>query len=500
MKKTLNCAAVDLGASGGKAMLGSYDGERVALKEIYRFPNGPLQVKNSIYWDAPRLFSEVKQGLGMAGKLARLDSIGLDAWGNDFCLLSRDGNLLENPHSYRDPRTDGVMQKAFEVMSRDEIYRRTGVQFMRHNTLFQLYSMVLAASPLLKSAATCLMTADLFNYWLCGAKCCEFTNATTTQFFDPYKKDWCIPILEAFDIPVNIMPPVVSPATRLGALELRLQDALSLPAVPVIAVGTHDTASAVSVIPAKDDDYAFLSSGTWSLLGAEVKEPLINQAGLEHNFSCYGGVGGAWLVWKNIQALWLLQECMRAWEADGQAGDLEELNVLAEEAQPFGSLIDVDDRLFLTPGDFPARIREYCTRTGQETPDGRGALVRCILESLALKYRYTFEKLQVVLGRKLSRIHVVGGGSRNALLNRFTAEATGVPVVAGPAEATALGNFMAQLTALGEVGSPAEAMEIVRRSFATVTYLPADVDAWGEAYMRFSAVAGPSRVPRKDNI
>ena len=484
MKRTFNCAAVDLGASGGKVMLGSFDGTKVALQEIYRFPNGPLQVENSIYWDAARLFEEVKKGLGMAGRTAKPDSIGLDAWGNDFCLLGRDGSLLENPHSYRDPRTDGVMQKAFEVMSRGEIYRRTGVQFMQHNTLFQLYSMVLAGLPLLKSAATFLMIADLFNYRLCGAKCCEFTNATTTQFFDPYKNDWRLPILEAFGIPVALMPPVVRPATRLGTLQSLLQDELGLTALPVIAVGTHDTASAVSVVPAQDDSYAFLSSGTWSLLGAEVKEPLISDSGLEYNFSCYGGVGGAWLVWKNIQALWILQECMRVWEESGQQCGLNEIIGLAEQARPFGSLIDVDGRLFLTPGDFPSRIIEYCVRTGQEPPDGRGAIVRCILESLALKYRYAFEKLQVVLGRKLSRIHIVGGGSRNTLLNRFTAGATGVPVVAGPAEATALGNFMAQLMALGEVGSPSEVREIVSRSFDTVTYLNGDAAGWDEAYGR----------------
>jgi rhamnulokinase len=469
-------------------MLGSFDGARVALQEVYRFPNGPLQVKNSLYWDVARLFEEVRRGLGMAGRTAGLDSIGLDAWGNDFCLLGRDGNLLENPHSYRDPRTDGVMQKAFEVMSRDEIYRRTGVQFMQHNTLFQLYSMVLAGSPLLKSADTFLMMADLFNYRLCGAKCCEFTNATTTQFFDPYKKDWRLLILEAFGIPAGIMPQVVSPATRLGLLEERLLNELSLNAVPVIAVGTHDTASAVSVVPMQDDNYAFLSSGTWSLLGAEVKEPLISNSGLEHNFSCYGGVGGKWLVWKNIQALWILQECMRSWGESGQPCGPDELIYLAEQARPFGPFIDVDDRLFLTPGDFPSRIIEYCVRTGQEPPDGRGAMVRCILESLALKYRYTFERLQVVLGRKLGRIHIVGGGSRNTLLNRFTARATGVPVVAGPAEATALGNFMTQLMTLGEVKSASEAKEIVRQSFDTVTYLPGDAAAWDEAYGRFNLV------------
>ena len=489
MKNTLNCAAVDLGASGGKVMLGSYDGAKVALQEIYRFPNGPLQAGKAIYWDVPRLFAEVKKGLALAGRAADLDSIGLDAWGNDFCLLEKDGRLLENPRSYRDPRTDGVMQKAFAEMSRDNIYRLTGVQFMQHNTLYQLYSMVLAGSPLLKSAATYLMTADLFNYWLCGQKLCEFTNATTTQFFDPFKGDWCLPILEAFHIPVQIMPPIVPPAARLGVLERRLRDELGLPAVPIMAVGTHDTASAVSAVPALDDSYAFLSSGTWSLLGAEVKEPLISREGMDHNFSCYGGVGGAWLVWKNIQALWLLQECLRTWETGGQPYSIEHILDLAEKARPFGPLIDVDDRLFLTPGDLASRIVEYCRHTGQDVPAGPGEIVRCILESLAVKYRLTFANLQLVLGRKLSRIHIIGGGSRNSLLNRFTAGAAGVPVVAGPAEATSLGNVMAQLVAQGELGKPSEVRAVVRRSFDTVTYLPGDGAGWDEACGRFGALA-----------
>jgi len=480
-------------------MLGRFDGSKVRLQEIYRFPNGPLQVKEHIYWDVHRLFEEVKRGLGMAGRSARLVSIGLDAWGNDFCLLDAGGALVENPHSYRDPRTDGVMQKAFEKMSRGDIYSRTGVQFMQHNTLFQIYSMVLDRSPLLESASTYLMIADLFNYWLCGERCCEFTNATSTQFYDPYKRDWCLPLLEVFDIPAGIMPPIVQPATKLGILQRGLCSELGTSALPVIAVGTHDTASAAiavpysrgvpSAAPAGTDftsqGSAFLSSGTWSLLGAEVGEPLINDAGLKHNFTCYGGVGGVWLVWKNIQALWLLQECMRGWEEAGQGVGLEELVALAGQAQPFASIIDVDDRLFLTPGDFPARIEEYCRRTGQKPPAGKGAIVRCILESLALKYRYTFEQLQGVLGRKLGRIHIIGGGSLNTLLNRFTAEATGVPVVAGPAEATALGNFMAQLMALGEVGSLSQAREIVIRSFDTVNFQPGTGVGWDNAHGRF---------------
>jgi len=495
MRTAIECAAVDLGASGGKVMLGRFDGSRITLEEAYRFPNGPIQAGQHIYWDVRRLFEEVKKGLGMAARAARLVSVGLDAWGNDFCLLDGSGALLENPHSYRDPRTDGIMKKAFEKISREEIYNRTGVQFMQHNTLFQVYSMVLDKSPLLEAAATYLMIGDLFNYWLCGEKCCEFTNATTTQFYDPKKRDWCLPLLKKFDIPARIMPPIVQPATKLGTLQPGVCAELGIPPVPVIAVGTHDTASAAGAVPysgggapaeqVASPDAAFLSSGTWSLLGAEVGEPLINTAGLKNNFTCYGGVGGAWLVWKNIQALWVLQECMRNWAEAGHQDTLEGLIDLAGQEQPFAAVIDVDDRLFLTPGDFPARIDKYCRSTGQRSPEGKGAVVRCTLESLALKYRYTFERLQDVLGRKLSRIHIIGGGSRNTLLNRLTADATGVPVVAGPAEATALGNFIAQLMALGEIKSLSQGREIVARSFETSIYEPISAPGWDDAYGQF---------------
>lgn len=487
MKKPLKCVAIDLGASGGKVIRGSFDGTRITLKEFYRFSNNPIQLKKHIYWDALRLFEEVKKGLGAVGKEPgdTIDSIGIDTWGNDCCLLDKDGNLLENPHSYRDPRTDGIMEKAFEKMSREEIYNRTGVQFMQHNTLFQLYSMVLDKSALLAAADTYLMIPDLFNYWLAGEKCCEFTNATTTQFFDPYQNTWCEPILEAFSIPGNIMPPVIKPGTKLGNLEKWLCNDLNIQAVPVIAVGTHDTASAASVVPAQNGDYAFLSSGTWSLLGAEVSTPVVNKAGLSHNFSCYGGVCDTFLVWKNIQALWLLQECMRVWTKEGLEYSYEDLVSMAGQAEPFGAIIDVDDHIFIQPGDFPARINEFCKRTAQKPPCGQGAIVRCIFESLALKYRYTFERLQDVLGKKLSKIYVIGGGSRNELLNQFTAQAIGVPVVAGLAEATSVGNIMMQLLTLGEVGSLDQSREIVRTSFELTTYEADVTQNWDNAYQRF---------------
>ena len=389
------------------------------------------------------------------------------------------------------------MDRAFSLMPRREIYMQTGVQFMQHNTLFQLYSLVLQRSPLLKAAATYLMVPDLFNFWLSGEKCCEFTNATTTQFYDTRNNDWEGPILKKFDIPHRIMPSVISPGTKLGKLDGWLCKDLDVPAIPVIAVGTHDTASAVSVVPAREGGDAFLSSGTWSLFGAEVTSPVVNEAGLKYNFSCYGGVCDTYLVWKNIQALWLLQECMRTWNEAGEKYSNEDLIAMAEQALPFGPVIDTDDRIFLTPGDFPARIAEFCASTGQKPPEGHGPIVRCILQSLALKYRYTFEKLQVVLGRKLDRIYIVGGGSRNALLNRFTAEAVGVPVIAGHPEATALGNLMLQLVTLGEVGSLQESRDVVRRSFRSRTFEPGGSTGWDAAYERFLKVMRRSTSRKK---
>lgn len=467
--------------------MGSFNGSRVSLRQIYRFPNNPIQIRENIYWDALGLFENVKKGLVAAVKKqgGRPVSIGLDTWGNDFCLLDKKGCLLENPHSYRDPRTDGIMLQAFEKMPRNEIYGRTGVQFMQHNTLFQLYSMILDRSPLLKAASTYLMIPDLFNFWLTGKRYCEFTNATTTQFFDLDKNTWNYHILTAFDIPRKMLPPVIKPGYSIGKLDKWLCKDLEIPSIPVLAVGTHDTASAVSVVPADNDDYAFLSSGTWSLLGAEVNAPLINNEGLKHNFSCYGGVCNKYLVWKNIQALWLLQECQRMWKGNNCQYSNDDLIGMAEEAPAFHSIIDTDDRCFLTPGDSPARIAEFCISTGQDAPEDYGAIVRCILESLALKYRYTLNMLQIVLGHKISRIYIVGGGSLNNLLNRFTSEATGIPVITGYQEATALGNFMQQLIALGEVGTLRECREIVRQSFKPRIFEMHTNHGWDDAYERF---------------
>jgi rhamnulokinase len=496
MDKALQCAAFDLGASGGKVILGAFDGERVSLSEVYRFSNNPILLGDHIYWDFLRLFEEVKKGLQLVHKLTggQIASVAIDAWGCDYALLDRYDHLIENPYSYRDPRTHGMMEKAFQRMPRAEIYARTGVQFMQLNTVFQLLAMASAYPETLDRAGTFLMIPDLFNYYLTGKKVCEFTNTTTTQVYDPFAGDWNQPILQAMGIPRSIFPTIVQPGTILGDISAWLSEELGIKPTPVIAVASHDTASAVCAVPSIQNDTAFLSSGTWSLLGYEEVSPVINEFGAKNNFSCYGGVCNSWLIWKNIQALWLLQECTRVWAEQGKPYSNEDLILMASQAKPFGPVLDTDDILFLTPGDFPMKIAEYCRGTGQRRPESDGAIVRSILESLAIKYRHVFDRLQEVIGKPLNRINVIGGGSRNWLLNQFTSEAVGLPVKAGPAEATSIGNIMMQLMALGKLDCLSDARAVVQASFETATVESCKTEAWEDAYGKYLEISTQSKV------
>jgi sugar (pentulose or hexulose) kinase len=495
MEKTIKCVAFDLGASGGKVILGVFNGNRITISEVYRFPNNPILLGDHIYWDFLRLFEEVKKGLRLAYKQTdgQIDSIGVDTWGKDCAFLDIHGHLLENPHCYRDPRTNGMMEKAFQKMPREELYERTGVQLMQLNTIFQLLSMVDEDPRALDNVGTFLNLPDLFNYYLTGKKFCEFTNATNTQFYDPLTNAWNERILDAMGIPRSIFPPIIQPGTIIGNLSEWLCEELGVRQIPVIAVATHDTASAVSAVPSSERDYAFLSSGTWSLLGYEEKSLVINKNGFKNNFSCYGGVCNTWLIWKNIQALWLLQECARVWTENGNVYSNEDLTIMASQAKPFGPLIDTDDLVFLAPGDFPLKIVEYCKRTGQQPPESDGAIVRSIMESLAVKYRFTFDRLQEVIGKQLNNICVIGGGSRNWLLNKFTSEAIGLPVKAGPAEATSIGNILMQLMALKELDCLPDAREVVRSSFETSTFEACKTDAWEDAYGRYLEIITKSK-------
>lgn len=479
-------------------MLSQFDGERLWLSEVHRFANGPVRLPDSdgtgyrLHWDVLRLWSEIKQGLALATQKsgAELAGIGLDTWGVDFALLDRDGALASNPYHYRDSRTDGMLEEAFRRVPREEIFERTGIQFMQINSLYQLLSMAIGGSPALEITETFLTMPDLFNYWLTGRKACEFSNATTTQCYDPREGDWARSLLERLEIPTRIFPEVVPPGTILGELLSSVGKEVGAGRVPVIAPACHDTGSAVAAVPADGSDFVYISSGTWSLMGTELAEPAINADSLAYNFTNEGGVAGTFRFLKNTMGLWLVQECRRTWANQGESLSYDELMRMAAEAEPLRAIVDPDDADFLKPGDMPARIRVFCERTGQPVPESKGAMMRCVLESLALRYRWVLERLEEMLGRRLEPIYIVGGGTQNRLLNQLAADATSRQVVTGPIEATAVGNVIVQAIALGHIGSLAEGRQVVRNSFDVSTYEPAGGPEWEEAYGRFLALVG----------
>jgi rhamnulokinase len=493
VKKTIQFVAFDLGAESGRAVLGRFDGERLELEEIHRFANGPVRVLDSLHWDVLRLFGEVKNGLILCAQRCggELASVGLDTWGVDFALLGRGDVLLGNPYHYRDRRTDGMMEEVFNRVPREEVFERTGIQFMQLNSLYQLFSMVFYKSPILEVAETFLMMPDLFNFWLAGCKVSEFTDASTTQLYDPRAGGWARPLFDRLGLPLHIMPEVVPPGTALGPLlPVVAEEVGIIGKVNVIAPACHDTGAAVAAVPAEDKDYAYISSGTWCIPGAEITEPIITPKSLEYNFTNEGGVRGTFRFLRNVMGLWLVQECKRTWERQGEDYSYDTLTRMAAAAPPFTALLDPDCPDFLKPGDMPARIQACCRRTGQTVPEEKGAIVRTALESLALKYRWVLERLEELLGRRVNKIHIIGGGVRNDLLCQFAADATGRLVLAGPAEATSIGNIIMQAIAGGYIGSLEEARALIRRSFPLVSYEPRDQEAWAGVYPAFLQVLG----------
>ncbi len=476
--------AIDLGAESGRAILGSLEGGRLALSEIHRFANQPVRTPDGLHWDVLRLWSEIKHGLCVAASMypESLASIGLDAWGVDYALLDRSGALLANPYHYRDSRNDGMLEEALRRLSREEIFGYTGIQFMQINTLCQLLSLVVSQSPLLEAAHTFLMIPDLFSYWLSGRQACELTEATTSQCYDPRQAGWACSLLEKMGIPTSIFPQVVQPGTVLGALLPDVAEEADARPIPVIATASHDTGAAVAAVPAQEPHFAWISSGTWSIMGAEVTAPVITPQALAFNLTNEGGVAGTWRLSKNIMGLWLVQECKRTWARQGEDLSYDELTRLAAEAEPFQAVIDPDDPDFLPHGDMPARIRSCCQRTGQTTPTTKGQVLRCVLESVALKYRWVLERLEAVLDYRLDPIYIIGGGSKNGLLNQLAADATGRLIRTGPVEATATGNILMQAVALGRLGSVQEAREVVRNSYAGLVYEPRPHAAWEAEY------------------
>lgn len=487
MKNKKRFLAFDLGASGGRGMVGTLESGKLYIEELHRFPNGPTKILGSLYWNVLKLFEEMTDALSLYvnqhGK--ELSGIGFDTWGVDFGLLGKDGTLLGNPYHYRDSRTDGMVAEACKRVSRQEIFETTGIQFMQLNTLFQLFSMVVSHSPILEAADTMLLMPSLFTYFFTGRKVNEFSHATTTQMYDPRAGTWAYGLLKQLGIPTDMLADIVPPGTIVGDLFPAIADTTGLGNVPVIASATHDTASAVAAVPAKGEDWAYLSSGTWSLLGLEVKEPIINEDSLRYNLTNEGGVGNTFRFLKNIMGLWLVQECKRMWDREGKVLDYGDLTREAETARPFVAAVDPNDNMFLNPPDMPEAIVQFCRNTKQQPPATKGEFVRCALESLALKYRNVLEKFEQLRGKPVDVLHIVGGGVQNTLLCQFTANAIGKPVIAGPVEATAIGNVIVQALATGDISSIEEARELVRQSYDTVTYEPQETDRWEEVYQRF---------------
>jgi len=490
MAQRLSCLALDLGAESGRAIVGHFDGESLRLAEVHRFPNGPVRLRGSLYWDAPRLFTEIETGIARGAREGRLAGLAVDTWGVDFALLDRDGEMLGLPYHYRDLRTAGMEALAFSRASREEIFAATGIQLMPINSLYQLLALVAKESPLLAAAATLLFMPDLFHFWLTGRQVSETTIASTSQLYDPQRGTWACGLLAKLGVPTHLLPPLVPPGTVLGPLLAEVAAATGAGPVPVIAAAGHDTAAAVAAVPLAGPEAAYLSSGTWSLIGVETAQPVITPLSLAYNFTNEAGVAGTIRLLKNIAGLWLLQQCRRVW----QRYDYAALTELASAAPACGPLIDPDDPAFLAVGDTPERIQEAWARTGQQgepAPGMPGIITRCILESLALAYCRTLRRLEELTGRTVRVLNVVGGGVKNRLLCQWTADATGCVVQAGPVEATAIGNLLAQLVALGEVADFAQGRELVRRSFPVEVYEPRPDARWPEAMARFAALGGP---------
>lgn len=492
----MKLAAVDLGASGGRVLLGTLydgaDGAALSIEEIHRFPHGgvfvPTDHGHTLHWDVVRLWEEIQLGLRKLGhQHGRPDSIGVDTWGVDFGLLDRDGALIANPVCYRDARTDRMVEEAFRLVPRAEIFRRTGIQFMPLNTVFQLMGFTRRQPHLVPLVDRMLMMPDLFHYWLCGSKTNEWTNASTSQLANPQQRDWDRPLMHSLDLPPTILPEIVEPGTRLGTLRSSVADETDLAiSVPVICPATHDTASAVVATPGEGDDWAFLSAGTWCLFGAEVSRPYLQPEVLQYGFGNEGGVRGTTRLLRNITGLWLVQECRRYWRSEGHEFDWSELAQLAAEARPFTAFLDPDDAGFAHPTRMPQAIEQYCRRSGQSSPSTPGEFVRTCLEGIALTVRLRWEQLESLLGRRLSCLHIVGGGTQNELLCQLIADALGKPVLAGPTEATGMGNALVQAIGLGAMDYD-EARQVVRRSVQLRDYEPRETSLWEDAFGRYQA-------------
>jgi rhamnulokinase len=480
--------AFDLGAESGRAVLGRVHAGIMTTEEVHRFGNQPVAYGGSLHWDAPRLWFEMRKALTDLED-TELSGIGVDTWGVDYALLGERGELLQNPFHYRDKRTDNVMGKVFEKVPKEEIYGQTGIQFMQINTIYQLYAAIQATPELFRSARTLLTMPDLFHYWLTGNAMCEFTNATTTQLVNAGARTWSKVLLDKLGLRPDLPAQIVEAGALIGNLSFQAASSKKLIGTPVIAPGSHDTASAVAAVAACDGT-AFLSSGTWSLLGTELNAPVINAESLRLNFTNEGGVCGTTRLLKNVMGLWMLQCCRQFWSAQGNAYSYEKLMEMSFPEPKFQHLVDPNNECFLHPANMPEAIDTFCERTQQPKPGSPGAYVRAVLESLALKYTLVISEIEKLTGTPITQIRIIGGGSKNSVLNQFTADATGRTVLAGPVEATALGNIAMQMLATGEVSSLAEARALIDRSFPTEVFEPRESDRWQDELERFQQYTG----------
>ncbi len=488
MAEKANYIAVDLGAESGRVMLGRIADGRLTLEQTHRFGNGPVQEHGTLRWDFQKLLSEIKTGIGKAAKAAdgKVAGIGVDTWGVDFGLLGADGKLLENPYHYRDSRTNGMMDKAFEIMPKRRVYENTGIQFMQLNSLYQVLAMRLANSDVLAQTSRLLFMADLISYFLCGKAFGEYTLASTSQMMDMKTGKWSKPIFDELGLPMKIMPKITKPGAVVANLTDAVAKEIGCGKIPVIAVGSHDTASAVLGMPASGGKWAYLSSGTWSLMGVELPRAIVNDKTFQYEFTNEGGVENTIRLLKNIMGLWLVQECKRQWQREGQDLSYGELTQMAAKAKPFFGYVNCDNSDFLAPGDMPSRINKCLSDAGQQATQDKGQMVRLVLESLALKYRSVLNAIEDVTGSTVEVLHLVGGGIQNELLCQFTADATGRKVITGPIEATASGNILMQAKATGQLKSIDEARQVVRNSFELKEYQPQNAALWEKQYSKFA--------------
>ncbi len=485
--------AIDLGAESGRVMAGLWNGKKLRLEEVHRFPNGPVALAGTLRWDFMRLWAEIQNGLGLAAKKygKSIVSVGADTWGVDYVLLNEHDEILGQPYAYRDARTDGIMERAFKKVPRSQIFAQTGLQFMQFNSLFQLLA-VKQNTPELLEAADCLLFIPDFIHWaLCGSRVAEFTIASTSQCLNPLTRNWATDLLKKFKLPPAIFPKIVQPGAKLGALRPALAEKIGLPKVNVVAPPAHDTASAVAGVPTANTgkaNWAYISSGTWSLMGVEVKQAALSARVQEINLTNEGGLDGTYRLLKNIMGLWLVQQCKRSFDARGKKYDYAQIVRLAAKAAPLRSIVNPDDHRFLNPPDMPKAIQDFCRETKQPVPKTEGELVRCAYESLALKYREVLGWLEEITGNRIEVIHIVGGGSQSQILNQFTADACQRPVIAGPVEATAMGNLLVQVRASRELSSLAQMREVVRHSSGVKIFTPGKLSGWEAAIAKFATL------------